>query len=258
MRNPASGFRRSLERVERALLYATTGSRPLHDLRSAGVGAWTHRQTPDAELFAGWEPWERAIVAFISPNERVLVAGCGSGRDLLALAAMGCRAAGVDPVPGAIATARRIIQENQLDIPVQVGFFDEAPIEGEYDVVSFSGMCYGYIPERARRTAALRKAAALVGPSGRILISHVRCHEHPWRRSVAIGRLAGRLSRTDWRLEPGDVLTIDEETRAPFYEHWFTPGELDAEADEAGLHVAFRGADPLPFAVVVPGRGSAR
>jgi SAM-dependent methyltransferase len=159
------------------------------------------------------------MVAFISPHERVLVAGCRTGRDLLALTAMGCRAAGVDPVPDAIATAQRIIREQQLDIPAHVGFFDEAALDGEYDVVSFSGMCYGYIPERARRAAALRKAAALLSPSGPILlISYVRCQEHVWARSVAIGRLAGRLRGADWRIEPGDVLTTDSETGASFYE----------------------------------------
>jgi SAM-dependent methyltransferase len=258
MKNLASRFGPSyLQRVERALLYATAGGRSLHHLRAAGISAWQRRQSSDAQVFAGWESWERAIVAFISPPDRVLVAGCGTGRDLLALAAMGCRAAGVDPVPDAIATARRIIREQQLDIPVHVGFIDEAAIDGEYDVVSFSGMCYGYIPERARRAATLRKAAALLAPSGRILMSYVRCDEHAWRRSVAVGRLAGRVCRADWRLEPGDVLTIDVETGAPFYEHWFTPGELDAEAAEAGLRIVFRGADPIPFAVAVPTRQSA-
>jgi len=172
------------------------------------------------------------MVPFIAPGERVLVAGCGTGRDVVALAAMGCRAAGVDPVPAAIATARRIIREQQLDIPVHVGFFDEAALEGEYDVVTFSGMCYGYIPERARRTAALRKAAALLAPSGRIFITYVQCQQHAWRRSVVVGRLAGQLCRSDWRVEPGDALTIDGETGAPFYEHWFVPGELEGELEK--------------------------
>jgi SAM-dependent methyltransferase len=203
-------------------------------------------------VFGGWDPQERAMLPFLTPGDRVLVAGCGTGRDLLALAAMGCRATGVDPVPAAIATAQRILRERQLDIPLHVGFFDDVPLEGEYDLVTFSGMCYGYIPERARRTAALRKAAALLAPSGRIFITYVRCQQHAWRRSVALGRLAGRLCRADWRVESGDVLTIDAETGAPFYEHWFVPGELEDEAVAAGLRLTFRAVAPIPFAIAVP------
>jgi len=240
------------QRVARALLYARTASRPLRHLRAAGVSAWEQRQLPDAQVFAGWDPQEREMIPFIAPGDRVLVAGCGTGRDLLALAAMGCPATGVDPVPGAIATARRIVREQRLDVPVHVGFFDEMSLEGEYDIVTFSGTCYGYIPERARRLAALRKAAALLTPSGRIFITYVRCHQHAWRRSVSVGRLAGRLWRADWRVEPGDVLTIDAETGAPFYEHWFVPGELEGEVADAGLRLMFQATAPIPFAIAAP------
>jgi SAM-dependent methyltransferase len=203
-------------------------------------------------VFGGWDPQERAMIPFIASGDRVLVAGCGTGRDLLALAAMGCPATGVDPVPAAIAAAGRILRERQLDIPVHVGFFDEVPLDGEYDIVIFSGMCSSYIPERARRTAALRKAAALLAPSGRIFLTYVPCQQHAWRRSVAVGRFAGWLCRADWRVEPGDVLTIDDETGAPFYEHWFVPGELEGEVEEAGLRLTFQAAAPIPFAIAVP------
>jgi hypothetical protein len=39
--------------------------------------------------------------------------------------------------------------------------------------------------------------------------------------------------------------------------NWFAPGELEEEAAEAGLRVAFHGAAPMPFAVAVPMRQSA-
>jgi hypothetical protein len=100
LQSKVSGARRT------CAMYAKTGTRSLLGRRTAAVSVWDSPASARLAGVADWEPWERAIVAFISPHERVLVAGCGTGLDLLALTAMGCRA-GAGPMPFAVAVPIR-------------------------------------------------------------------------------------------------------------------------------------------------------
>lgn len=56
---------------------------------------------------------------------------------------------------------------------------------------------------------------------------------------IRVRRLAGSLARSDWRLEPGDELSVSGGL-VTHYEHLFAPGELEAEASAAGLEVVQR------------------
>jgi SAM-dependent methyltransferase len=241
---------RTLERVASGFNYAATGTMHLSELRAETIRIWADYAATDADVFAGWARWEYGILRFINAGERVLVVGCGTGRDLLALADMGCQVTGVDPVPGAIATARRIMAERAVAARILEGWFEDVAVNGEFDVVNFSGLCYGFMPERRRRTAALRKARMLAAHGGRIIVSYASRARQRRSRGVMIGRLVGSAFRTDWRLEDGDK--ISKNTAALMYEHWFAPGDLEAEAAAAGLRVTFQGADPVSFAVLVP------
>jgi hypothetical protein len=59
---------------------------------------------------------------------------------------------------------------------------------------------------------------------------------------VHAGRIAGALTRSDWRVESGDVVSADSRERPPSlsFTHAFEHGELEREAAAANLRVVFR------------------
>ena len=180
---------------------------------------------------------------FVSGGAHILLVGCGSGRDLLVLAARGYVVTGVDPAGDALDTARRRLAERQLSATLIAGFFEDVPLSGRFDAISFSSS-YSYIPESRRRIEALRKAAAHLAPNGHILLTY-QVSRQPHRAPVAFARVIGALTRSDWRFEPGDLVRVlNGGGRTIDYLHVFSKGGIDAEAAAAGLRVVFRGDAP--------------
>jgi hypothetical protein len=106
-------------------------------------------------------------------------------------------------------------------------------------VFLFSWFCYSYIPQRARRVAALARVRRLLPPDGRVLISYIRAEPLPRRSLWRLARAAAWLTRSDWRPEYGDVFAARHDNRCIHYEHRFGAAAIEAEAIEAGLTVAF-------------------
>jgi len=99
----------------------------------------------------------------VTPGDRLLDVGCGTGNLALAAAARGARATGVDPSAGLVARARERDGAGAVDWAVMAG--DALPVaENAFDVVA---SCFAVIfaPDAARAAAGLRRAAA---PGGRI------------------------------------------------------------------------------------------
>jgi SAM-dependent methyltransferase len=92
----------------------------------------------------------------------VLIVGCGTGRDVIALARRGHRVVGVDPAPRAMAIARAACVRHGLTVDLIHGFFEDVDIPGRFDVVMFSYLCYAYMPLSSLRTQALAKARWLL------------------------------------------------------------------------------------------------
>ena len=250
------GMARALERVRNALIYAAAGTMRLREIREAIALSWGDFNAEDDDVHSGLMPWEKVLVErFIQPGNRVLLVGCGTGRDLIPLVEMGCHVTGIEPAATAAARVRRLVEERRFDAPIIDGYFEDVPLPGVFDVFVFSYFCLSYIPGSQRRTDVLAKARALLAPGGRIIVSFLFRQKPPRGRLIAIGRLAGALSGSDWRLEPGDAL--ERGGIAPpaiNYEHMFGPGEIEREAAAAGLAVAGRGGHPHhePFIVFVP------
>lgn len=211
----------------------------LRDVRAGVEDMWSRFVTDPEEIASGLDPAEAAVVArFIGATDRVLVIGCGTGRDVIPLARMGCEVVGVDPVAHAVTTARRELERRGLAASIVEGYFEDASVPGTFDVILFSNLCYSYIPERARRTNVLRKAAGLLSPGGRILVTHLAARSPFRTRRLWSMRAVARLTRSDWRPEAGDHLVPISGARARFgFEHFFAPGELEQEAADAGLLV---------------------
>lgn len=236
------GLASTLERSVTVITYVAAGLLRFDALGRHMGENWRHFGVTQAEpdVADGLFNWERSFYGrFMTPGERVLIVGCGGGRDLLPLLEQGYRAEGLEPVAVCAAMARERVAGRGLTATVYTADIATAVLSGRYDVVIFSWLCYSYIPLRARRVAVLHKTRDHLADGGRVLIPYVLAPPAPRRLPWRLARLASRLSRADWRPEYGDVFIPRLETGTIHYEHQFQPAEIEAEAHAAGLSVAF-------------------
>jgi SAM-dependent methyltransferase len=229
---------RAAARLDSALLYISAGLCRIDDVRRRALTAWNEFLVEDDNA---WTPmaWEsEAADCSCRAGDHVLVVGCGSGRDLAMLLDRGCRVTGIDPAVDALEAARARLAGRTAFVPLVTGFFEEASLSATFDVIWFSWFCYSYIPESHRRIAVLQKAAALLRPGGRVVVSLLG--PAPRSRLWRLGRLAGALSHSDWRIAAGDVFVRLPASGTFRYEHLFNPGEADREVVAANLLVSSR------------------
>lgn len=84
------------------------------------------RRSIDADMAVGWQ----AFSALLKPGDRVLDAGCGSGRDALALSRLGFQVTAMEASPKLAALARA-----HTGLPVQVMTFDQIVWRDAFDGV---------------------------------------------------------------------------------------------------------------------------
>lgn len=248
-----SGAARALDRAGRASMCLATATLRLDDLREAIANTWEEFGRSERAILAGLMPWERALYdRFLKPGDHILVVGCGTGRDLIALLELGYRAAGLDVVPRAITLARQMLDKKGLQAQLYPGGIEIVALPGSFDVITFSSCCYGYLPQADARISVLRKAKAHLNPGGRILISYLAA-ERPLRAlPIHLMRFVARVTGADWHPEPGDVIgPATEDRKAVRYEHQFGEGELEREARAAGLTVVFHERDTVGTAVLI-------
>ena len=232
------GLARWFDRARALCCSLGAGTLRLRQLRAGIEDTWRGFVADAAEIDSGLDPAEAAIVArFVTAADRVLIVGCGTGRDVIPLVRAGCQVVGIDPVAEAVATARSALETRQLHCSIIEGYFEDTAVAGRFDVILFSNHCYSHIPERTRRVAVLEKAGGQLEPGGRVLVTYL-ASSSPSRRPVRVMQTVARLSRSDWQPEVGDHLVPLDAARGRFgYEHFFAPGELEQEAAGAGLIV---------------------
>jgi SAM-dependent methyltransferase len=196
--------------------------------------------------------WERDVYeAFLKPTDHILLIGCGSGRDLLALLKRGYQVDGVDLSARAIARAREMLDRARLTAELYTGAIELAVPGGDYDAFIFSWFCYGYVAQRDTRIDLLATLRTRLKAGGRIFISYVPTEGAPRALPIRLTRAVARLTRSDWHPEVGDVIeTFAADRRAVRYEHHFGPGELEAEAASASFEVIFHRRGDLGAAVL--------
>lgn len=232
---------RTLERVATLWFYAAAGALRLADLRAAIQREWEDAGASESDNYiaAGLMSWERDFfLRFLKPGDRVLVVGCGTGRDLLALLELGYLAEGLDVAPRCTAIARQVIQKRGLEPPLYTGGIETIELPGRFDAFIFSWFCYSYIPQSETRIRVLGKLRDCLNPGGRILISYNPGKTAPRRLPIRLAQLVAWLCRSNWRPEYGDHLSILGR-RTLHYEHQFTRETLEGEARAAGLSIAF-------------------
>ncbi len=237
MRNVFGTASRVLEQASRVLMYASAGCTPLAALRDGIRTQWGGFFREKEQIESGFFTGERRVAdTWVPSGARILLIGCGTGRDLIEFVRRGWRVTGIDPAETALAQAREELRQRGLSASLERGFVEDHPLAGEFDVVWFSWNSYSYIPGSSRRIATLRRLLPHLAPGGRIVISHIAHRRPPRTRALCAGQWAGRVCRTDWRLEEGDrVSWYGAGTPYFHYEHVFGPGEVEREAMAAGL-----------------------
>lgn len=237
------GCGRFLGRAATLAFYAAAGTLRLEDLRRS-----IQRQSEesgalesDTSILSGLMGWERDFyLRFLRPGDRILVVGCGTGRDLVALLDLGYRAEGLDVGPECVARARLVLDKRGLVAPLYTGAIETVELAGSCDVVIFSWFCYAYIPRSESRIGVLRRVKGHLNPGGRILISYQVLPTVPRRLPIRLAQCVAWVTGSDWRPEFGDQISPSWRDRFfTRYEHFFQRGALEAEAQAAGLRVVF-------------------
>lgn len=109
----------------------------------------------DADMAAGWQ----AFAALLKPGDRVLDAGCGSGRDALALSRMGFDVTAMEASSRLAELARR-----HTGMPVQVMTFDQIAWREAFDGV-WACASLLHVP-RAELPSVMRRIREALVPGG--------------------------------------------------------------------------------------------
>lgn len=232
---------RQLSRAASLFAYAVAGAMRMQELRRTIEAEWDGYGRDGWASYAELGQWEREFyLAALEPGEKVLLVGCGTGRDLLGLTDAGLRVDGLDIAKRALAACRERVRARGIEARLYDCAVEEAALEGGYDAAVFTWFGYGYVPESERRVATLRALRAALVPGGRVLITYQRLNAGVSRVPVALARLVSRLTGSDWRPEPGDYVEVSRGTGADpalHFEHRFTPDEIVGEAARAGFGV---------------------
>jgi SAM-dependent methyltransferase len=227
----------TLTATTRALAYASVGLLNRDQLGRAIAGRWARWGLDERYALQGLFGWEEPFVRkFLKPDDRILIVGSGSGREVIALRRDGYNVEGLEPAAAAAELSREIMRKAGVQAHVRIGGIETVALDGHFDLFIFSWYCYSYIAHRPTRVAALRSARAHLAPGGRIILSYIVGEPIPKRLPITLAALVARVSGAGWRPEKNDVVSF--EPGGLHFEHHFAPGEIEDEAREAGLQVA--------------------
>ena len=196
------------------------------------------------QALGGAEPEELEFVrAHVKPGGRLLVIGCGAGREALDFARAGHRVTGIDLVPAMIEAARQLAREAGLAIEFRVRSvtdLDEPP--GSYDAV-YLGSPLHHIPGRAQRIAMLGRIRRALSPDGVLLVIVAYRDCRPWSRSRLVDvlrRVGARVLGPGRVSEPGDgwmreVSQASDPQTVIFFHDFDGPDDLRGELERAGF-----------------------
>ena len=219
-------------------LFTAAGLLRRDELQAASVAQYREFNVSAIDVDGGLNTAEAHFYGqFLRPRARVLLAGCGTGRDLIALQLLGHQVIGIEPAPEVAERARQHLARRGSAATVETGLIQTIELRGSYDAVIFSNGCYSFLQGSAVRIATLRRVAAHLAPSGRIIVSY-----YPARPQSHIGRqltrVAARVSGADWSPERGDTFSREGvATELIRFHHAFEAGDFAAECDAAGLTV---------------------
>lgn len=197
-----------------------------------------------AESDPALEPWEQLIFdRFVAPGSRVLVVGCGGGRESLALAERGFHVTGIDFVPALVDEARRRAAACRLAARFETTTVEDLALaqSAAFDAILATTPVYEQTPGRERRVAFLRALRRLTAPGGLVVLCAAWYPDRGPRRAMIDGaRWLLRRLGVRAAAEPGDRFTYhvsiaSDHATACFYHRFQRPGEIAREIRAAGL-----------------------
>jgi len=230
---------RFVEGVSRALAFTTFTS---GELDALAVPEWEDfgERGPIVgnELF-GWE--QELFASHVRPSDSILVAGAGSGRDVLPFLEAGHQVTALDIAPGALATLKdRARRRGRSVATIHASVVDADLPAASFDVILFSWFTFGYIRGSTARQAALLRSEKALRPGGRMVVSYP-CRVEAGGRRPFVAKLARVVARTigGVEVEPGDEFNVTGTASRPsvFFTHHFTDREIEGEVQQAGLHI---------------------
>jgi len=242
------GCSNGLQQAANACLYLAAGLLRWNDLMTASRIRWRDYGLSADDFSIGLEPWERRLYSdLLRPSDRVLLVGCGTGRDLVGLLELGYGVTGLEQVPELVELARANVARSGMVAEVLTGGVEAVELGTGYDAVIFSPGVYSCLHQSASRVALLARIKACLCPEGRILISYYGFTPRS-PLSIHLTRMTARLTRADWRPENGDSFSRDAKTSQILrYEHLFRHGEVAHECAAAELEVIQDGVIWTPF-----------
>lgn len=167
---------------------------------------------------------------------RMLVLGCGWGREAIGIAERGGQVIGLDRHPGVLRLASRAAAERNVPARFLRGDFLALPCKpASFDTVLLSGTMYSAIPGRETRQGWLQQMRGLCKPDGLIILSFQtdsRPDGRLDRLAERLGAVLLKLPGTNPQYQKGDVCQGGH-----FFHLFRDETELKAEFDGAGAHL---------------------
>jgi SAM-dependent methyltransferase len=226
------------KRLRSGCLYLGAGFLTLRHLRAASVSRWEGYGTDDAHVEAGFEDWEARLYGdVLRPTDRLLLVGCGAGRDLVALRRLGCEVTGLEQSPRLAEQARGHLRRLGLDARVIAETVESYVSDEAFDAIVFSLYMYSCLIGEASRIAILMRCRKRLSTGGRVIISYsaLQPQSRVW---IFLARAVSVCSCSDWWPQDGDRLYgPPAQPDVLDLEHQSSPDEVAHECRAAGLRV---------------------
>ena len=198
-----------------------------------------------------YDPWSRSVTEDVEFYvEEALQSGgpyvemaVGTGRIAVPVAKAGIRVIGVDESPGMLAVAREYAgREGVSDrIDLRVGDLRTPPVTERAPVVAIPFRSLLHMPNEPEKLRALRAAAALLEPGGRLVfdVFAPSAEDITETNGLWLEREPGIFERADWDESRRTLLLSvrSGEQAATMELHWLSPPEWRGLIQRAGLDV---------------------
>lgn len=182
---------------------------------------------------SGLQSWERNVTCeYFQACKKILIAGAGGGREVLALQKLSYSVDGFECHPELQEYANELLEKEGLIPSVRLTPRDQSIQSGQvYDGVIVGWGAYMLIQGRKKRVAFLKQLRSQTEDQAPILLSFfTRSYDSLYFRLIRQVANALRWVLMREGVEIGDDLS-------PNYVHYFTEGEIGSELREAGFEI---------------------
>ncbi len=173
-----------------------------------------------------------AIDRFFPLSGKILVVGCGAGREAFALETLGYEVKGIDISENLITAAKSIANQRHSHVEFELtnGTNISEP-DRTYDIVIFWSQILANVPTQEARQTLLQEAFRILVAGG---LSSLTVHDRT--RTLRLLEADSRYERINQQgLDDGDVI-LKEGGKDPVFWHYFDKSEVQNLFVEAGFH----------------------